>query len=130
MADQPTTERELPDKLFFRIGEAADVVGVETHVFCYWEIEFRLKPKRSASGQRMYRREDLSQFLVIRRLLHDDGFTIAGARKMLTTGDASPTQDVEHSGQLGERVARLRTAISTARQHLDESGIAAFTNQR
>ena len=129
MADQPT-ERELPDKLFFRIGEAADVIGVEPHVLRYWETEFRLKPKRSASGQRMYRREDLSQFLRIRRLLHDDGFTIAGARKMLTTGDVAPAQDGDDGGQMSERIDRLRASIAVARGHLEESGIAAFAKQR
>ena len=124
------SERELPDKLFFRIGEAADVVGVEPHVLRYWETEFRLKPRRSASGQRMYRREDLSQFLVIRRLLHDDGFTIAGARKMLTSGDPLPAPEAGHNGQLGERIERLRASIQAARQHLNDSGIAAFVNGR
>ena len=130
MVDQPTTERELPDKLFFRIGEAADVIGVEPHVLRYWETEFRLKPKRSESGQRMYRREDLSQFLIIRRLLHDDGFTIAGARKILSSSTPGTPQEAEHGGQIGERIARLRASIANARENLRQSGIAATANQR
>ena len=74
---------EIPDKLFFRIGEAAELVGVETHVLRYWETEFKMRPQRSGSGQRMYRRKDIEKFLRIRNLLHERGFTIAGARKSL-----------------------------------------------
>jgi hypothetical protein len=60
----------VPDKLFFRIGEAADLVGVEPHVLRYWESEFKIRPQRSDSGQRLYRRNDIGRFLRIRKLLH------------------------------------------------------------
>ena len=88
---------ELPDKLYFRIGEVAQLVGVDAHVLRYWESEFRMKPHRSASGQRLYRKSDLSQFLRIRHLLHEEGYTIAGARRVLSGsteggGGIDPTQ--------------------------------------
>ena len=83
-ADEDFNGVVVPDKLFFRIGEAAEIVGVETHVLRYWESEFKMRPQRSESGQRMFRRKDIARFLRIRRLLHDEGFTIAGARKALS----------------------------------------------
>lgn len=82
-------EGGLPDKLYFRIGEVAQIVGVDAHVLRYWESEFRMKPHRSSSGQRLYRKQDLSRFLRIKSLLHNEGYTIAGARKIMS-GQASP----------------------------------------
>ncbi len=73
----------IPDRLAYRIGEIAEIVGVEPHVLRYWETEFRIRPQRSPSGQRMYRRKDLDKFLRIKKLLHEQGYTIAGARKAL-----------------------------------------------
>lgn len=81
---------ELPDKLFFRIGEVAELVGVEAHVLRYWETEFKLRPHRSTSGQRLYRKQDVTRFLRVRQLLHEEGFTIAGARKVLLEGADAP----------------------------------------
>jgi DNA-binding transcriptional MerR regulator len=75
----------IPDRMAYRIGEIADIVGVEPHVLRYWETEFRIRPQRSPSGQRMYRRKDLARFLRIKKLLHEEGYTIAGARKALSS---------------------------------------------
>ena len=80
-------EGVVPDKLYFRIGEVAELVGVEPHVLRYWETEFRMRPHRSSSGQRLYRKKDIERFLRIRKLLHAEGFTIAGARKVLHQGE-------------------------------------------
>jgi len=75
---------DLPEKLYYSIREVAEHTGVEAHVLRYWENEFpTLKPKRSRSGSRTYRRRDIDEILVIKRLLHDDGYRIEGARKML-----------------------------------------------
>jgi len=75
---------DLPEKLYYSIREVAEHTGVEAHVLRYWESEFpTLKPKRSRSGSRTYRRRDIDEILVIKRLLHDDGYRIEGARKML-----------------------------------------------
>ena len=80
-------EGVVPDKLYFRIGEVAELVGVEPHVLRYWETEFRMRPHRSSSGQRLYRKKDIERILRIRKLLHAEGFTIAGARKVLHQGE-------------------------------------------
>jgi DNA-binding transcriptional MerR regulator len=75
---------EIPDKLFFRIGEVSELVGVEAYVLRYWESEFSaLSPKKSSSGQRMFRRKDVELLFSIKHLLYDRKFTIEGARKAL-----------------------------------------------
>jgi|YNPMSStandDraft_1061717.scaffolds.fasta_scaffold00217_18 DNA-binding transcriptional MerR regulator len=75
---------ELPDKLYFRIGEASRLLGLPPHVLRYWETEFpSLAPRKSAGGQRMYRRKDLELLLMIKHLLYERKFTIAGARQWL-----------------------------------------------
>src|SRR5450432_3862739 len=74
----------IPDKLFFRIGEVSELVGVEAYVLRYWESEFKaLSPKKSSSGQRMFRRKDVELLLRIKQLLYERKFTIEGARKAL-----------------------------------------------
>lgn len=74
----------LPNKPYFRIGEVAELLGVETHVLRYWENEFpHLSPTRAPSGQRLYRRPDVAKLLIIRGLLYAEGYTIAGARRKL-----------------------------------------------
>jgi len=75
---------EIPNRLFFRIGDVADILGVEAYVLRYWETEFpMLKPKKGSNGHREYRRKDVETALEIKRLLYDEGYTIAGARKAL-----------------------------------------------
>lgn len=74
----------FPDKLYYKIGEVSQIVGVEPHVLRYWESEFsEIRPYRPPSGQRLYRRTDLEVVGEIKRLLYEEGFTIAGARKAL-----------------------------------------------
>lgn len=74
----------IPEKLFFKIGEVCDLVGVQAHVLRYWETEFSmLSPQKNKSGQRSYRRRDVEIALKIKRLLYKEMFTIAGARKKL-----------------------------------------------
>ena len=75
---------EIPDKVFFRIGEVARITGVKPYVLRFWESEFKsLKPAKSGSGQRRYRRGDIEHVLRIKELLWDRRFTIAGARDEL-----------------------------------------------
>lgn len=75
---------ELPDKLYFRIGEVAKIVGVKPYVLRYWETEFAvLKPGKTPSRHRLYRRRDVETLLEIKHLLYEEGFTIAGAKKKL-----------------------------------------------
>lgn len=74
----------IPEKLFFKIGEVCDLVGVQAHVLRYWETEFSmLSPQKNKSGQRSYRRRDVEIALKIKQLLYKEMFTIAGARKRL-----------------------------------------------
>src|SRR5579862_2665231 len=81
----------LPAKLYFRIGEVAELVGVEPHVLRYWEREFRtIRPTKSAKGQRVYSRRDVENLMRVRELLYQEGFTIAGARKRLLHPVATP----------------------------------------
>ncbi|HEY2866099.1 MAG TPA: MerR family transcriptional regulator [Pyrinomonadaceae bacterium] len=74
----------IPEKIYFKIGEVCELVGVQTHVLRYWETEFpTLSPQKNRSGQRTYRRRDVEMALRIKELLYDEMFTIAGAKKKL-----------------------------------------------
>ena len=82
--DASPSEVFIPDKLYFRIGEVSKLTRTKSYVLRFWETEFpMLKPIKSKSGHRLYRRQDVELVLEIRRLLYGKGFTIAGARKHL-----------------------------------------------
>jgi DNA-binding transcriptional MerR regulator len=71
-------------KIFYSIGEVADLTGLKSHILRYWESEFStLRPEKRANGRRAYRKSDISLILTIKRLLYDEGYTITGARKKL-----------------------------------------------
>ncbi|GAB4174460.1 MAG: hypothetical protein Tsb0017_18610 [Geothermobacteraceae bacterium] len=79
----------IPDKLYFRIGEVAELTGVKPHVLRYWETEFSsFKPVKSRKNQRLYRRKDVELVLRLKKLLYEEGYTIAGARKRLRQKDS------------------------------------------
>jgi len=79
-----TNEVVIPEKLYFRIGEVARLCRLPAYVLRFWETEFpQLKPVKSSTGQRMYRRKDVENVLNIKKLLYEEGFTIAGARQHL-----------------------------------------------
>jgi DNA-binding transcriptional MerR regulator len=79
-----TAEVVIPDRLYFRIGEVATLCRLPAYVLRFWETEFsQLKPVKSSTGQRMYRRKDVEHVLRIKKLLYEEGFTIAGARQHL-----------------------------------------------
>jgi DNA-binding transcriptional MerR regulator len=85
IAGPEAVEPDIPDKLFFRIGEVSQIVGVESYVVRYWESEFHgLAPKKSSGGQRMFRRKDVELLLEIKRLLYERKFTVEGARQALS----------------------------------------------
>ena len=76
---------EIPDKLYFRIGEVSHLTGVKSYVLRYWENEFpTLSPKKSGTNHRLYRRKDVETVLEIKRLLYDKRYTIEGARNLLS----------------------------------------------
>jgi DNA-binding transcriptional MerR regulator len=77
-------ELQIPEKLYFKIGEVSKIVGVKPYVLRYWETEFKeIGPIKSRSNQRLYRRKDVQALLTIKRLLYKEGFTIGGARKKI-----------------------------------------------
>ena len=80
--DTPLTD--IPDKIYFRIGEVSRLLGVDAHVLRFWETEFAsIKPFRGKSKQRLYRRQDVESLFQVKRLLHEVGYTIAGAKKAI-----------------------------------------------
>src|ERR1700732_674420 len=82
---------EIPDKLFFRIGEVSTLLGLEPYVLRYWETEFpSLSPKKSGTGHRLYRRKDVELLLRIKHLLYEKRFTIEGARQTLHAESRAP----------------------------------------
>ncbi len=89
-APQPGTP-DIPDKLYFKIGEVSELLGVEPYVLRYWETEFPvLSPKKSGTGHRLYRRKDVELLLRIKHLLRERRFTIEGARQTLTAEARAP----------------------------------------
>jgi DNA-binding transcriptional MerR regulator len=95
-------------KDLYRIGEVSRLTETKAFVLRYWETEFpMLQPVKSASGHRLYRREDVETVLRIKRLLYDEGFTIAGARRHLREAESGPAEDVPAGEQAGEAPATI-----------------------
>ncbi|OQX19343.1 MAG: hypothetical protein BWK76_04980 [Desulfobulbaceae bacterium A2] len=109
----------IPDKVYFKIGEVSDLVGVDAHVLRYWESEFRqVRPQRARSNQRLYRQQDVQFLLRIRQLLHEEGYTIEGARRRLTRELAARRDE----GQVREPnvcLADIRSELEEIRKLLD-----------
>jgi DNA-binding transcriptional MerR regulator len=100
---------QLPDKLYFKIGEVAAIVGVKPYVLRYWETEFSfVKPAKTRSHHRLYRRKDVETLLQIKRLLHEQRFTIEGARKHLKTLQKNERQQAETPQDRAYRTVLLR----------------------
>ena len=99
---QAPSSSPIPDKSLFRIGEVSRLTATKTFVLRYWETEFpTLQPVKSPSGHRLYRREDIETVFEIKRLLYDEGFTIAGARRFLA-GHPDAEGASQPSGQHSE----------------------------
>ncbi len=89
MQNNTSHQKELPDKLYFKVGEVSAIVGVPAYVLMFWESEFnKIKPKRTPSGQRLYRKRDVELILKIKQLLYKKKFTIQGAKQHLKTTPA------------------------------------------
>jgi DNA-binding transcriptional MerR regulator len=103
---------DLPDKLYFKIGEVAKLVGVKPYVLRYWETEFSIvRPGKTRSKHRLYRRKDVETLLEIRRLLYAERFTIEGAKRRLREGRAA--------GDASPRAAELATLADVRQELLD-----------
>jgi DNA-binding transcriptional MerR regulator len=104
----------IPDKLYFRIGEVAGLCRLPAYVLRFWETEFpQLKPVKSSTGQRMYRKRDVESVVRIKKLLYEDGFTIAGARVQLREEIKSDRNQsaLPFPGKPSASVAHLRNEL-------------------
>jgi DNA-binding transcriptional MerR regulator len=112
--------QEIPDKLYFRIGEVSRLAGIKPYVLRFWETEFPgLGPKKSGTGHRLYRRKDVELVLEIKRLLYEKRYTIEGARKALDgrgRGDAAKVADAS----LKKAKSEQRDLFSAPAAMLDE----------
>ena len=102
-------KNQIPDKLYFKIGEVAKLAEVPAHVLRYWESEFPgIRPKRANSQQRLYRYQDVELILKIKVLLHEQGYTIAGARKLLETGGEGKPQVLNNLPNIANQTLKLQ----------------------
>jgi DNA-binding transcriptional MerR regulator len=117
-AAPPKPPAQIPDKLYFRIGEVARLCDVPAYVLRFWESEFpMLKPNKGGTGQRLYRRRDVENALHIKRLLYDEGYTIPGARQVFKdqqkqkTGELPFVEARNGSLQADIRVQKIRKEL-------------------
>lgn len=115
----------IPDRLYFKIGDVARICKVETYVLRFWETQFpQLKPNKSGTGQRLYRRREVELALEIKRLVHGEGYTISGARQVLgqvrRAGSTQPAAEVpqEQARPMGKD--KVAATIGHARAELRE----------
>jgi len=116
MSHDKLTDSVLPDKLYYKIGEVSSISGLPAYVLRFWETEFgRIRPQRSPSGQRLYRKSDVELILKVKHLLHEKKFTIPGAKQYLKDELAQkPTKDAQLS------LKELCTELRSIRKMLDE----------
>ena len=122
-AKQKADEILIPDKLYFRIGEVATLCHLPAYVLRFWESEFpQLKPVKSSTGQRMYRKRDVESVLRIKQLLYEQGFTISGARQQLRSENKSdktqsaipvPSQSVPEIQHIRQGLREILDLLST-----------------
>src|SRR5271156_886348 len=122
-----TGSREIPDKLYFRIGDVAQLCEVPAYVLRFWETEFpQLKPNKGGTGQRLYRRRDVEMALRIKTLLYDQGYTIPGARQVFK----SEQKQKEPLLALGIEAAPAKSEKAEKLETLETSGKADPTRLR
>jgi DNA-binding transcriptional MerR regulator len=106
---------QIPDKLYFRIGEVSTIAGLPTHVLRFWETQFKkINPKRTSSGQRLYRKNDVEVILGIKSLLHEKKFTIKGAIQHLKTHPP-----IQKSSPSVDTLKEIRLELEKLRNMLD-----------
>ena len=104
----------IPEKIYFKIGEVCELVGVQAHVLRYWETEFSvLSPQKNKSGQRSYRRRDVEIALRIKQLLYIEMFTIAGAKKKLQSEAREGSRPKVAAAPQAETMGRRRVEAPT-----------------
>jgi len=120
-AKQKAEEILIPDKLYFRIGEVASLCHLPAYVLRFWESEFsQLKPVKSSTGQRMYRRRDVENVLRIKQLLYEQGFTISGARQQLRaeTKSEKTQSTIPFPAQSSQELQHIRQGLREILQML------------
>lgn len=113
----------IPDRLYFKIGDVARLCGLEAYVLRFWESQFpQLKPNKSGTGQRLYRRRDVELVLEIKRLVHNEGYTLAGARQALeqTQRRPSPQKPLSFKTTPARRAEAVAATIAQVRVELRE----------
>lgn len=121
LAPKSSANPEIPDKLYFRIGEVAKLAGIKPYVLRFWESEFSgLGPKKSGTGQRLYRRKDVELVLEIKRLLYEKRFTIEGARKVLESKPKREAAKEAPARRQGELFAGPPSFYQDVRKELRE----------
>ena len=121
MKQSSVSEQKIPDKVYFRIGEVGRLGGVDPHVLRYWESEFNIiKPRRAQSNQRLYRRQDVENFLLIKSLLYGNGYTISGARRLLKSNGFVPIkkEKSETAQPLDPRLIEIKKELRRIQQLL------------
>ncbi len=114
-------KQDKPSKLYYSISEVAAETGVKAHVLRYWETEFpTLRPKKTRSGSRRYRRKDIDEILAIKNLLYEEGFKIAGARKMRRQAHARTQPAASTQLDLGFAGMDQTAQLSAVRDELRE----------
>ena len=133
----PLAPQEIPDKLYFRIGEVARLAGIKPYVLRFWETEFpQLKPNKGGTGQRLYRKRDVEMALRIKSLLYDQGYTIPGARQVFkveakareasTPFEVAPVtpalvpMDAGASAPSADKPARIEARLKALRKEMQE----------
>jgi DNA-binding transcriptional MerR regulator len=127
-------DKQIPNKLFFKIGEVCEITDTQPYVLRYWESEFQaLAPAKNSSGQRIYRRKDIETVLRIKQLLYEEGFTIAGAKKrlevelggrgatpqaMASLPETEVASVAPNDDSVGEQVKMLRELLLEVRREL------------
>lgn len=114
-----------PEQIFFKLSELAELLGVESHVLRFWEKEFHIRPMQTGPRKKLYRRKDLETFEKIKRLLYEDRFTIAGAKKRLESPDpdqgelfAEDRVGSDSAANPAREAAHLRQVLDEARREL------------
>lgn len=114
----------IPDRLYFKIGDVARICELETYVLRFWETQFpQLKPGKSGTGQRLYRRREVELVLEIKRLVHGEGYTIAGARQALEQFHRRRGRQANlplAAGESSQRLDSVAAAIGRVRAELRE----------
>ena len=106
-------QKEIPDKLYFKIGEVSEIADVPTSVLRFWETEFkRIRPNRTPAGQRLYRRQEVELILLIKELLYGKKFTIKGAKRYLKTSERKNEKPAHMLAEIRLELERIRDILS------------------